>query len=73
MDHVAVRFIETERYDISIDSEVIRLIAITGLGSYSAEIPVDNPKEVRRKRQEFKDYVLECMEKGLGPHEVEIG
>ena len=68
-----MRFIETERYDISIDSEVIRLIAITGLGSYSAEIPVDNPKEVRRKRQEFKDYVLECMEKGLEPHEVEIG
>ena len=72
MTHVAVRFTETERYNVFIDSEVIRLVAITGLGSYSAEIPVDSPKEVRRKRQEFKEYVLECIEGGIEPHEVEI-
>lgn len=72
MEPITVRFLETERYDITIDSEVIRFMAITNKGSYTAEIPVHGPASVRARRQEFKDWVLECLEKGIPPCEGEF-
>lgn len=69
---LSVRFMESERYDITIDSEVIRFMAITNNGSYTAEVPVYGPSSVRKYRQEFKDWVIECMTKGIPPCEGEF-
>lgn len=72
MDSLTVRFMETERYDPMIDSEVIRFMGITNTGTYTAEVPVYGPASIRKYRQEFKEWVIGCMENGTPPCEGEF-
>jgi hypothetical protein len=71
-DALTLRFEEWHRYDIQIDEPVIRLLGITGAGTYTGECSYHNAADLRDKRQRFREYVLECMDKGLEPHEVDI-
>lgn len=70
MDGLTVRFLENEYYDIEQDIDVVRLMAVTPMGTWSGITPSSQAK-VRRK--EFKDYVLEQMYSGAEPCEVEFG
>ena len=68
-----VRFWETERYDINLDTEVVRLVATTPKGSWHSEFPNDGAGKVRERREAFKTYVVGALQAGLEPCEVEIG
>ena len=70
---VTVRFSEVERYDINIDREVIMFMATTDRGSYFIEVPIEGAKSVRENRHDFKEIVMECIEEGIEPCEVELG
>jgi hypothetical protein len=70
VDGLTVRFLENEYYDIDQDAEVIKLMAITGKGTWCAETRAG--KGSAAKRKEFQDYVLEQMYKGEQPCEVEF-
>ncbi len=67
-DPLTVRFCEESFYDIQNDLEVVRLMAVTGLGTWSMVVP---QKARRGKKAEFKDYVLEQMYSGTLPCELE--
>ncbi len=69
---LTVRFLEYERYDIERDSQVVRFMAMTNDGSYTSEVPVVSPKDIRESREAFKQYVLQAMALGQPPHEVYI-
>jgi hypothetical protein len=71
-DHLTPRFEEWHRYDIQIDEQVVRLLGITGTGTYSGEFAAESAADLRDKRKRFREYVLECLDKGVEPHEVDI-
>ena len=75
MDEVLrVRFCEQSRYDPCVDAQVVRFMAITGTGTYNGEFATgSSARTLLEKRKEFKDYVIQCMQDGITPHEVEIG
>lgn len=68
-----VRFNEATRYDITQDREVICFMAMTNAGTYHAEVPLLTTRGLRDKRNAFKDKVIEKMEAGQPPCEVDIG
>ena len=70
MENLIVRFRSVERYDITLDERRIQLQATTSLGTYSCDLPID--KKLREHRREFQEYVIECMQKGIEPHECEL-
>jgi hypothetical protein len=72
VDSLTCRFEEWHRYDPMVDSQVVRLLAITGTGTYTGEFANESAEALRDKRKRFRDYVLESMEKGIAPHEVDI-
>ena len=67
---VVVRFQETERYDINIDADVITLMGITATGSFWSEIPSDH--RVAKRRQLFKEKVVELMREKEEPGQIEF-
>ena len=69
---VTLRMEEWHRYDIDSDQQVVRLLGITGVGTFTAEFGVGSSQELREKRKSFREYVLECMDKGIAPHEVSM-
>ena len=71
MDTVTVRFSESERYDINIDDDVIMYLATTDKGSYFMEIPIEGAKSIRDNRNSFKKTVLELIEEGIEPCQIE--
>lgn len=67
---IPVRLAEWERYDIERDEEVVRFMAITGNGTYHAEVSCETPR--RDARERFKELVVECIERGISPCQLEI-
>ncbi len=65
-----VKFNEFEFYDITRDERMVTYMATTSAGSYFAEAPVDKAQVKRRKQ--FKEKVIELMQKGLDPGEIEF-
>lgn len=68
-----VRFQEFERYDVNRDANVVRFMGVTGRGTFHAELACAGPAERREKRKAFESRVIELMENGEPPQEVEIG
>lgn len=71
MDALTVRFSEFARYDPMNDREMVTLLGITPMGSYHARVHADG-SALRAKRNEFKTKVVECMEYGEPPREIEL-
>jgi hypothetical protein len=71
-DAVTLRMEEWHRYDPISDEQVIRLLAITGTGTFSGEWSSQSAEDLRDKRKRFREYVTECIEKGISPHEVDL-
>lgn len=72
MDAMTLRFEDWYRYDPVTDRQVVRLLGITGKGTYTSEFGTRDSAFLRNQRQRFKDYVLECMAQGIEPHEIEM-
>ena len=68
---VTVRFSESESYDINTDTERVMYLGTTGKGSYYAFGPAD--KDKLRRRKEFQELVVELIQEGIDPTEVEFG
>jgi hypothetical protein len=71
-DALTLRFEEWHRYDPLIDEQVTRLLGITGTGTYTGEFSSQSAADLRDKRKRFREYVIESMDKGIAPHEVDI-
>jgi hypothetical protein len=65
---LTIRFLENAYYDIEQDLDVVRLMAVTGTGTWSMVVPA---KGRRTKKAEFKEYVMERLYKGEIPCELE--
>ncbi len=70
--HLVARFVEAERYDILRDCDVVRFMAVTDVGSYHCEIPINGPEALRRKRQLFKERAAEYMITGARPCRIDL-
>ena len=71
-ERITVRFEEFERYDPQTDTECVRFMAITNLGTYHAEVPLHGPRSKRRDRERFRDRAIECIRAGMLPSELNI-
>ena len=69
---LVVRFHEMQSYDIVDDAQVVTLMATTDIGTYHGRTWVDRASKLREDRKGFRHYVMDCMTKGIPPHEVEI-
>jgi hypothetical protein len=67
---LTVRFSEIESYDINQDADVILYMATTSNGSFFAYGPSD--REQVKRRKQFKEKVIELMQEGLNPGEIEF-
>ena len=72
MTPTPVRFNEFERYDITKDADVIRLMAVTPKGTYSAEIVKDGARKLREVRSQFREKAIDLITSGADPCEVEL-
>ena len=68
---MTLRFEDWYRYDPVTDRQVVRLLGITGTGTFTAEFGTRDGAYLRHQRQRFRDYVLDCMAQGIEPHEIE--
>lgn len=71
-DAITCRWEDWYRYDVMNDRQCVRLLAITGTGTYSAEVPYVGALDLRDKRKRFREYVMDCMAKDIAPHEIEM-
>lgn len=69
---LVVRFHEMQGYDINLDSDMVTMMASTNTGTYSCRTPLSKASRLREERKQFKDYVIECMQAGIPPHEAEL-
>ena len=69
-DAVTCRFEEWHRYEVNEDAEVVMLQAVTGKETVFAQFPKSTFSDLRQKRQDFRDYVLDCIDRDVAPHEV---
>lgn len=67
------RFEEYEYYDPLSDSESVRLMCITNIGTWYADVAIEGAKTLRAKREAFKQYVFSALSSGSIPGEVRIG
>ena len=70
--HITVRFEEVERYDPVLDEERLQLMAITNIGTYYADVPLYGAVSKRRNRERFHLRVMETIESGAMPGEIEM-
>ena len=66
------RYQELERYDPMHDTEVVRLMAITEIGTFHMEKACPPGAKRRELRKQFKDHVLALMDEGREPCEVSL-
>lgn len=65
-----LHFEEDQQYDIWTDQDVVTFMAISNVGTWHGVTSAEDPGHVRRKREEFKQYVMNSISLGLMPHEV---
>ena len=67
-----LRFQETECYSPILDDYETTFMAIGASGTWWARATPDEGASLRAKRQLFKQYVTQAVQKGLGPCEVRL-
>ncbi len=70
--NVIVRFSETQGYDINLDAEVVRFMAITSSGSYWSDVVLEGPRSLRSDRNAFKETVVELIQASQPPCEIAL-
>ncbi|TFH41049.1 MAG: hypothetical protein E4H01_15535 [Lysobacterales bacterium] len=69
---ITIRYQEVERYDPQIDAEVVRLMAISNIGTWHMETEQGKAGELRAKRSLFREFVESAAAKGQRPCEVHL-
>ena len=69
---ITVRFQESQSYDINSDSDVVRFLATTDLGSYWTDVPVEGPRGLRKDREKFKTLAVEYIRAGSLPCYIDL-
>lgn len=72
MDIIRVRFAESQSYDINIDSDVVRFMAITDRGTFWTDVPIEGPIGLRRDREKFKSIAVDYIRAGALPCQIEL-
>ncbi len=72
VSNIVARFVETERYDIQLDCDVVQFTAVTDKGSFHCEVPIEGPRSLRRKRELFKERAAEYMMAGANPCYIDL-
>lgn len=67
-----MRYEDWYRYDPINDKQVVRLLAITGVGTYTSEFENKYGEDLRKKRELFKEYVVQCIEEEIPPFEIDM-
>lgn len=70
--NVTVRFVETRGYDINLDADVVRFMAMTSSGSYWSDVVLEGPRSLRADRNAFKETVVELIQAGQPPCEIAL-
>lgn len=70
--NVIVRFAEMQNYDINIDAEVVRFMAMTSSGSFWSDVLAEGAGSLRRARNEFRETVVELIQAGQPPCEIQL-
>ena len=70
--NVIVRFVETQGYDINLDADVVRFMAMTSSGSYWSDVVLEGPRSLRADRNAFKETVVELIQAGQPPCEIAL-
>lgn len=68
-----VRFIERTMYDINRDGDVHMFMATLSNGSFYSYVPDEGVISLRDKRNEFKAKVIQAIQAGDKPGELELG
>ena len=66
------RFSEHRRYDINLDADKVIMMATTPIGSFWTEFVETTAAQLREKREQFKYFAAECMQKGAEPCEIDL-
>lgn len=64
-----VSFTEWQYYDIMRDAEVVRFNATTEQGTWTAETAFQSGKDLKARRDAFKQYVAQSIQQGDEPFE----
>ena len=67
-----VRFTEHQSYDINLDCDVVRFMAMTSSGSYWADVALEGPRLLRKDREAFKETVVDLIQAGQPPCEIQL-
>jgi hypothetical protein len=67
-----LRFEDWYRYDVINDRQVVRLLGITGKGTFSSELSYKTAEDLRQKRKDFREYVTDCIYQNIEPHEFDM-
>jgi len=70
MDGITARFSEFEFYDIESDCDMVKLMCITSIGTWSTNVQASKASTLREMRKAFGEYVEESIHAGDQPHEV---
>jgi len=68
-----LRVEEFEFYDINDDTEKVRVMAITDVGTWFTDLEHTTGDDKRTDKESFMKYVLGALQLGLEPSEVIIG
>ena len=69
---IIARFSEHRRYDINLDAEKIIMMATTERGSFWTEFVETTTSVLREKREQFKNFAIDCIGRGAEPCEIEL-
>jgi hypothetical protein len=67
-----LRYHEHDRYDVTIDGYVTRMMATGDRGTWWAELELGTGTPLREKREFFKRYVAQAAKRGHPPCEVRL-
>lgn len=70
---IVVRFSEYEYYNINHDQDWVRFMATTTKGTYFAERARVSAMSYRENRQAFREKVMEALQAGIDPKEIDLG
>lgn len=69
--HFDPRYQELTRYDVMLDAEVVKFMAVTEYGTFHMEHPATGAA-LRDLRKQFKDHVVHLMDNGVEPCQVDL-
>lgn len=67
-----LRYLEHERYDVTEDEIVVRMMATGEKGTWWADTRQTRGQTMREKRKLFQQFVQQAVKRGMHPCQVKI-